>query len=229
MPGGAAAIKDPLRMAYGVLWAFDLVEHSAVAKAFKAFKKADLENLKTMVEQGINTPMTSSVGRLFDAASAFLGICPHPTYEGEAAIALEAELWRYLNNNPAAKRTKFDSRYEISITKNVATKDSNARDTSVLLFDAKSIFKALLDDMENDIDPGKITKNFHDAFVQAIVTCAGLSKQLYGINDIALSGGVFMNRYLIENSIEALVDSGFKVAINREVPPNDGGISLGQL
>ncbi len=79
-------------MAYGVLWAFDLLEHELVASAFETFKKVDLENLKTMVEQGINTPMTSSVGRLFDAASALLGICPAPTYEGEAAIALEAEL-----------------------------------------------------------------------------------------------------------------------------------------
>ena len=79
-------------MAYGVLWAFDLLEQSVADQVFKTFKKADLENLKTIVEQGINTPMTSSVGRLFDAASALLGICPAPTYEGEAAIALEAEL-----------------------------------------------------------------------------------------------------------------------------------------
>ena len=216
-------------MAYGALWAFDLLEHELAASAFETFNKVDLENLKTMVEQGINTPMTSSVGRLFDAASALLGICPAPTYEGEAAIALEAELWRYLAKNPGAKRSKFDSRYEISITKNVATKDSNAHDTSVLLFDAKNTFNALLDDMKKGVEPGKIAKNFHDAFVRAIVTCAGLSKQLYGINDVALSGGVFMNRYLIENSIKALVESGFKVAINREVPPNDGGVSLGQI
>lgn len=92
MPGGAAAIKNPLRMAYGCLWAFDLLEHSAVSQIFASYEKDKLNNLDSMIEQGINTPMTSSVGRLFDAISAMLDICKNPTYEGEAAIMLEAHL-----------------------------------------------------------------------------------------------------------------------------------------
>ena len=87
----------------------------------------------------------------------------------------------------------------------------------------------MLDDLSAGIEVGKIAKNFHDAFANAILTCAQLSKQVYDINDIALSGGVFMNRYLIEKSIKMLVEDGFSVAINVDVPPNDGGISLGQI
>ena len=87
----------------------------------------------------------------------------------------------------------------------------------------------MLDDLKDGIEVGKIAKNFHDAFAQVILTCAQLAKQVYDINDVALSGGVFMNRYLIEKSIKMLVEQGFSVALNCEVPPNDGGISLGQI
>ena len=87
MPGGAAAVRHPLRMAYGVLWAFDLLEHPGAAEALEALG-AWTQVAERMVEQGINTPLTSSVGRLFDAASALLGICTDPLYEGEPAILL---------------------------------------------------------------------------------------------------------------------------------------------
>lgn len=124
---------------------------------------------------------------------------------------------------------EFDTKYEIQITKNVATENSTAQDTSVLLFDTANTFKAMLDDVESGVDTGQIVKNFHDAFVRAIINCAKLVDQLYLIKQVALSGGVFMNRYLIESAIKLLVDEGFSVALNKEVPPNDGGISLGQL
>lgn len=124
---------------------------------------------------------------------------------------------------------EFDTKYEIQITKNVATENSTAQDTSVLLFDTANTFKALLDDVKSGAETGQIVKNFHDAFVRAIINCAKLVDQLYQIKQVALSGGVFMNRYLIESAIKLLVDEGFSVALNKEVPPNDGGISLGQL
>ena len=95
--------------------------------------------------------------------------------------------------------------------------------------DPRNTFKALLDDAKKGVDAGQIAKNFHDAFANAILQCAQLANQLYGIKHVALSGGVFMNRYLIETSIKKLIDAGFSVALNREVPPNDGGISLGQI
>ncbi len=95
--------------------------------------------------------------------------------------------------------------------------------------DPANTFKALLEDLAIGIEIGIICKHFHDAFVRAIVVVAQLCNQVYGIKQVALGGGVFMNRYLIESSIKLLVDSGFSVAINRELPSNDGSISLGQL
>ena len=93
MPGGAAAVKHPLRMAYGVLWAFDLLDHPGAAAALEALGE-QAAVCDQMIDRGINTPMTSSVGRLFDAASALLGICAEPAYEGEPAILLEAAIGR---------------------------------------------------------------------------------------------------------------------------------------
>ena len=90
--------------------------------------------------------------------------------------------------------------------------------------DASTTFKALLDDLDSGVELGVIIKNFHDAFAHAIKSVAMLVDQLYGIKQIALGGGVFMNRYLIETAVKLLVDSGFSVALNREFPPNDGGL-----
>ena len=119
-------------------------------------------------------------------------------------------------------------RYRIEIVKNTATPESTAQDTSVLLLDAAPVFKALLDDRAAGVPVGVIARRFHDAFVQAIADVAELCRALYGIGTVALSGGVFMNRHLIEHALEALERAGFTVAVNRELPPNDGCVSYGQ-
>ena len=228
MPGGAACIKHPLRMAYGVLWAFDLLNHPGA--------KACLEQLgeqaticEQMIERAINTPMTSSVGRLFDAASALLGVCAEPTYEGEPAILLEAcmETLDATRDEALALEAAAQS-YEIQVVKNTASATSTAQDTSVVLFDAATCFEALLDDVVDGVELPVIARRFHDAFVQAIVTAAELARSVYDISTVALSGGVFMNRYLIEHALASLEQAGFTVAINRELPPNDGCISFGE-
>lgn len=228
MPGGAAAIKHPLRMAFGVLDTFDLLDHSGAAYVLEQLGDAQISNMETMIEQGINTPFTSSAGRLFDAASAILGICTNPSYEGEAAILLEGALWNELDSGSTQDGNNADSPYAIDVIKNVATEDSTAHDTSVLLFDAAPAFKALLDDREAGVGTGVIARRFHDAFVGAVVQAAQFAEALYGIKTVVLTGGVFMNRYLIEQSTAQLKDAGFTVAINRELPPNDGCISFGQ-
>lgn len=241
MPGGAAAIKRPLRMAYGALDAFDLLEHPAAVRALAPLgEEADV--CATMVERGINCPSTSSAGRLFDAASAILGVCTQPAYEGEAAILLEAAIWNAAAAESEAAgadaacgcaldtdaEAEAAARYAIAITKNVATESSTAHDTSVLLLDAAPTFAALLDDMESGVPVPVIARRFHDAFVQAIVQMAQLTNALYGIATVALGGGVFMNRYLTEHALAALQAAGFTVALSRELPPNDGAISYGQ-
>ncbi len=271
MPGGAAAIQHPLRMAYGALWAFNLLDHPAASAALE--KLGQQANVcDQMINSGLNTPMTSSVGRLFDAASALLGICTEPTYEGEPAILLEAALGATYDNaqleianssdnvsrETASERTEdvavyfatenvsretsadgvdgvdeadeeeANERYAIDIIKNTATAGSTAQNTSVLLLDAQPTFRALLDDMDAGVALPVIARRFHDAFVQAIVTVAEFVYGLYGIKTVALSGGVFMNRYLIEHTLAALEEAGFTVAINRDLPPNDGCVSFGQ-
>ncbi|WP_288219705.1 carbamoyltransferase HypF [uncultured Adlercreutzia sp.] len=239
MPGGAAAIKHPLRMAYGVLWAYDLLEHPAAAVALAPLGD-EAEVCDTMIERGLNTPMTSSVGRLFDAASALLGICTEPSYEGEGAILLEAameaagadvagaaaaeEAAGVVSDDDLAAR----ERYAVTAEKNTATETSTAEDTSVILLDAEATFHALLDDLEAGVPVSVIGRRFHDAMVSAIVMSADLVRALYGIATVALSGGVFMNRYLTEHVLADLAAAGFTAAINRDLPPNDGCISLGQ-
>lgn len=255
MPGGAAAVRHPLRMAYGALWAFDLLEHPGAADALAAL--GDQAALcEQMIDRGLNTPMTSSVGRLFDAASALLGICTEPKYEGEPAILLEAAMDKNQTNVshetaeagqreaahaaadaaaalPAAPPNAEDDaaaadRYAIEVVKNTATAESTAQDTSVVLFDAAPAFRALLDDKAADVPVAVIARRFHDAFVQAVATAAELARSVYGIETVALSGGVFMNRYLVEHALAALERVGFTVAVNRDLPPNDGCISFGQ-
>ncbi len=238
-PGGAAAIKHPLRMAYGVLWAYDLLEHPAAAAALAPLGD-EAEVCDTMIERGLNTPMTSSVGRLFDAASALLGICTEPSYEGEGAILLEAAMETAGADEPGAAAAEEAAgvvpdddlaareRYAVTAEKNTATETSTAEDTSVILLDAEATFHALLDDLEAGVPVSVIGRRFHDAMVSAIVMSAELVRALYGIATVALSGGVFMNRYLTEHVLADLAAAGFTAAINRDLPPNDGCISLGQ-
>ena len=282
MPGGAAAIKHPLRMAYGVLWEYDLLDHPGAQRTLASLG-AQAGICEAMIEQGINTSMTSSVGRLFDAASALLGICTEPTYEGEGACLLEAAIDGFAagyaeraaqpptlsvaqtnvsretfqlgqseggadvaSKAAAAPETAVASEaagavseaqlddaladvpYEIAVVKNTATYTSTAQDTSVLLLDAEPAFRGLLDDLAAGVPTAVIARRFHDAFVQAIVTTAELVRALYGVSTVALSGGVFMNRYLIEHTLDALEKAGFTAAISRDLPPNDGCISFGQ-
>ena len=227
MPGGAAAVKNPLRMAYGVLYAYDLLEHPAAKDALAELGSGE-ELLSRMIEQGINTPYTSSVGRLFDAASALLGICTRPTYEGEPAILLEAAMGTSGENPALTGDFAPDPRYAVAVTKNTAGASSTARDTSVVLLDARDTFAALLDDLAAGVPRALIARRFHDAIAEAIITVAGLVRALYGITQVVLSGGVFMNRYLTETVLEQLAREGFAPAINRDLPPNDGCVSFGQ-
>lgn len=215
LPGGAAAIKNPLRMAYAALWQYDLLDHPAAARVVESLGEA-AEVCDRMIERGINCPMTSSAGRLLDAVSALLGVCEQPTYEGESAILLEA----------AAGLT--DESYEIALVKNTATEQSTAHDTSVILLDAEPLFKAVLDDMQADVPVATIAAKVHNAMIAAIVQSCLVANAAYGISIVALAGGVFMNRLITEGAIAALEGAGFTVALGKELPPNDGAISYGQ-
>ena len=225
LPGGGAAIKNPERVAYGALWSFDLLEHPA-AQAFLANMEGNATLLGEMIEKGLNTPYTSSMGRLFDAASVLSGCCTKPKYEGEAAILFEAALHELALRDPAA--VKNAGAYQFSIIKNIATDSSTAEDTSVLLIDPAPVFEALLDDLAADVPAGVVSVRFHNGVVALLVQMAEIVRAIYDIRTVVLAGGVFMNRYLIEHALSSFQDAGFTVALNRELPPNDASISFGQ-
>ena len=219
MPGGAACVKHPLRMAYGLLWAYDLLDHPGARAALETLG-AQADVCGQMIEGGLNTPYTSSMGRLFDAVAALLGVCVEPTYEGEPAILLDA----VRADGPVAA----DERYAIAITKNAATDKSTAHDTSVVLLDAEALVRAVLDDLVAGVPVGEISLKFHQVVVAAVVQVAELARAMYGIGLVALSGGCFMNRFLLEESVRELGTRGFTVAVNGNLPPNDGCVSFGQ-
>ncbi len=227
MPGGAAAIKNPLRMAYGVLWASDLLEHPAAQTMLDNLGEA-AGICDQMIEQSINCPFTSSVGRLFDAASALCGVCSSSQYEGEAAVKFEAAMYGTKADAVLADAVLDDERYRIDIVKNTATEESTAHDTSVLLMDPAPLFAALLDDISQGVAVPIVAMRFHLGIVTAIIQICQIAQAVYGISTVALAGGVFMNRFLIQNTIAQLEACGFTVAINKDLPPNDGAISFGQ-
>lgn len=237
MPGAAACVRHPLRMAYGVLWAFDLLEHPAAADALRELG-AQASVCSQMIERTLNTPFTSSVGRLFDAAAALLGVCKEATYEGEPAVLFDSAQyggslgWCATGEaaHSAARVTEIDARdrYRVDIVKNAAGPASTAHDTSVVLLDAAPLFKALLDDKQAGVGVSVIARRFHEAIARAAFGAAVLVRSVYGIDSVALSGGVFMNKFLVEQTSALLAQGGFTVALNADLPPNDGCVSFGQ-
>ena len=184
-----------------------------------------------MIDKGINCPESSSVGRLFDAASALCGVCLEPRYEGEAAVLFEGVAWSDAGEGLADEllaQACADRAYRAEFMKNVATDQSTASDTSVLLVDPAPVFAALLDDLDAGVPLSIVARRFHDAVVDVIVTMAELIRATYGIGTVVLSGGVFMNRLVTEASLARLQHRGFTVALNRDLPPNDASISYGQ-
>lgn len=221
LPGGAQAINNPLRCAYGLAYACDIDE--AVSEISEEMGD-EAEVCRSMIEENINTPYTSSLGRIFDAVSAYLGICVKPTYEGEAAILLEASIKDEFFDDYDAQ----EERYSFDILKNTATEHSTALDTSMFVIDPKKVFVAIAEDKKNGVENGLIARRFHDAIVRLVVQVSQITFQIYGIEKVVLSGGVWMNRHLIEHSVQELAEAGFDVVLNRDLPPNDGGVSYGQ-
>ncbi len=121
-----------------------------------------------------------------------------------------------------------DPRYVVQAIKNTAAPEDTAQTTSVVLLDTAPVFAALLDDLAAHVPIPVIARRFHDAMVGAIVTAAQMVDVLYGIKEVVLTGGVFMNRYVMQNAVLKLANTGYTVILNRELPPNDGCVSLGQ-
>ncbi len=214
LPGGDGAIRAPYRMAISHLMAhFGRDLSSLKLDLLARVDEAELENISLQIEKGINTPPTSSMGRLFDAASAIIGIRDRISYEGQAAIELEA----------AANHGE-----EGSYPFQVKAEEVEGRAHPVWVVDAGPLLEAILLDLENGVERGVIAARFHGAVVDLSTLITGRIAEATGVNTVALSGGVFQNRLLSNKLISRLNSLGLEVFTNRLVPSNDGGLSLGQ-
>lgn len=206
MPGGAKAIREPWRMAATYL-------HRTMGDDFlnldlpftEQLDKASWATLRSMTATGTNSPQTSSMGRLFDAVSSLIGLRNNVNYEGQAAIELEA----------IADRNVTES-YEFDIS----------AEGSVI--SAEPVIRRVVEDLLGNVPPQEVSAKFHLAVAQVIASIARRVRDERQLNRVVLSGGVFQNLFLLERTCRMLGSDGFEVFTHRRVPPNDGGISLGQ-
>ncbi len=206
LPGGERAVRQPWRVAAAYLSqiygeAFLDLDIPFVGQ----LDRKRWQPLAQMIARGINSPLASSLGRLFDAVAALLGLRHEVIYEAQAAIELEA----------IAQPTTVG--YPFSIT-----------DGKPMLLDIAPLVRAIVEDLQQGVSVGQIAGRFHFAIAEMLASVCDLARQQSGLNLVALSGGVFQNRLLLEQLIARLQAMDFQVYINRRVPPNDGGLSLGQ-
>jgi hydrogenase maturation protein HypF len=217
LPGGDKAIEEPWRMAASMLLTEKLDTSVAALYERRSEEVSDgtavidrrynVEAIQKMIEANFNAPLTSSAGRLFDAVAAILGLCDVATYEAQAAIRLEA---------------LADARVQESYPFEIGTQSSSR------ILDFGGTIRAILEDKRRGEDVGVIAAKFHNSVAAAIVRTCQWMRDERGIKTVALSGGVFQNELLLRRAVEALQTQGFKVFTNTLVPPNDGGLALGQ-
>ena len=218
LPGGAASVRDARRNAFALLSELGLLEHPGAAQLLDSLDEQTRSVTATMIERGINSPRTSSMGRLFDAAAAILGICDKATYEGEPAIELEAAAWRAFSSESACPTGNMVS---FSVTES-----SRPDDCHVL--NSRPLFEALLEGIEAGAPADKLALDFHIAIARASARIASEICVREDLDTVALSGGVFMNRLLLQLLTRELKDAGLTVLVPRTVPVNDGCIAYGQ-
>ncbi len=207
LPGGDAATREPWRMALSYLRsAFaELPELPALAE----IPEADRRLLLQMIDKRINSPLTSSVGRLFDGVAALAGVRNRVSYEGQAALELEM----LIDDSGAG-----EPGYDFSLS------SADGR----LQVDPAPMIRQLVADLAAGCAPSRISARFHNGLAETIVTVCQRVTESLGLLPVALSGGVFQNRYLTERTAQLLRQAGFEVLLHRQVPPNDGGLALGQ-
>lgn len=214
LPGGAASVRDARRNAFALLSELGLLEHPGVARLLDGLDEQTRSITATMIERNINSPRTSSMGRLFDAAAAVLGICGQATYEGEPAIELEAAAWRALGGTAV----RLDGNHT-----GVFTPDADSP-----ILDPQPLIKALLNGIETGAPADRLALGFHIAITHATTHIACEICDREGLDTVALSGGVFMNQLLLQLLTHELKDAGLAVLVPHAVPVNDGCIAYGQ-
>jgi len=207
MPGSATAIKEPWRMAVSHLRAAFGEEAGLLPLPFlRSVGKQRMAIMMAMMEKQINSPLTSSLGRLFDAVAAIIGLRGQVAFEGQAAMELEMIL-------DAAESGSYDFSWEGDSTCRIAT---------------TPIIQAVVRDVEKGVSPNAISARFHNTLILLFDQLCRHLRTTTGIDRVALSGGVFQNNRLLAGLTAALETSGFELLTHRLVPTNDGGLSLGQ-
>ena len=208
MPGGSMAIKGPWRMAMVYLW--EAFGDGTDALRIDLMRRVDLQKrniLKRMIEKEINTPWTSSMGRLFDAVSSLLSVRDEVHYEGQGAIELEM-----IADHAVTEEYSFIIR----------------KDGRPMVIDTTGIIRGVVGDLKQGISSSKISGKFHRTIAHLIIeTCKAIRSE-EELNRVVLSGGVFQNIFLLSLVRKSLEASGFEIYTHHLVPTNDGGISLGQ-
>jgi hydrogenase maturation protein HypF len=218
MPGGAAAIRQPWRMAAAYL-AASYPGGLPAGLAVRQRNERQWAPVLTMAERGINSPVTSSAGRLFDAVAALLGVRDAVNYEGQAAIELEQLA-------DPAERGSYRAR--ISAQAVTPAREPTSPNLTLQVVSGADLIRAAAEDMMAGAALPVIAGRFHNGVAAAIVSVCGKLREQTGLGVVALSGGVFQNSLLTGRVVTALTDSGFRVLTHSRVPCNDGGISLGQ-
>ncbi len=218
LPGGAASVRDARRNAFALLSELGLLEHPGAARLLDSLDEQTRSVTVTMIERGINSPRTSSMGRLFDAAAAILGICDKATYEGEPAIELEAAAWRALSSESACPTGNIAG---FSVTE-------SSRPDACHVLNSRSLIEALLEGIRAGVPAGRLALDFHIAIARSSARIAREICAREGIDTVALSGGVFMNRLLLQLLTRELKSMGLTVLVPHSVPVNDGCIAYGQ-
>lgn len=203
LPGGEAAIKEPRRSALGLLYEIFGDKLWDRTDLLTAFSPSEMSILRQILEKQINAPLTSSVGRLFDAVASLIGLRHQTTFEGQAAMELEFAL-----------RSGCDEAYPFEL-----------RDELPMALDWQPAIVQLLADCELGLSPDLVAAKFHNMLVETIVAVA----RKVGQPKVVFSGGCFQNRYLAERAVARLRAENFRPYWHQRVPPNDGGISLGQI
>lgn len=218
LPGGAASVRDARRNAFALLSELGLLEHPGAERLLGGLDEQTRSVTATMIERGINSPRTSSMGRLFDAAAAILGICGQATYEGEPAIEFEAAAWHALDSESTCPT---DNMASFSVTES-----SRPDDCHVL--NSRPLIKTLLEGTRAGVPAGRLALDFHVTIAHASARIASEICAREDLDTVALSGGVFMNRLLLQLLTRELKSRGLTVLVPHSVPVNDGCIAYGQ-
>jgi hydrogenase maturation protein HypF len=209
LPGGNQAIRQPRRTALGLLYEiFGDSGSNLPQAATRTFSDEELRVVLRMLARGINSPLTSSAGRLFDAVASLTGLRQTVNFEGQAAMELEFAL----EGAPEAEPYPFK------------LADLPQAQPAVTIVDWEPMVRGVLSDVEREVPVGTISRRFHDTLAEIIVAMASL----VGEKRVVLTGGCFQNRYLTERAVGRLQDEGFRPYWHQRIPPNDGGIAVGQ-